>query len=167
MTITKILDRRPLRNIMRLEQTKVGSSSRVLFTSELTQICHANSMPFNNSFSATKSVNQIWNFTAAYAPPSFSMEIKDSRAMLGEKGFFECHFAGNPKPGSYTIVFSTHQLSRTHTISKQTMKCHTIHGPHPKRLPQAADHKLACWEEQKGIVCNRWLTVSSRYSMVS
>nr|XP_029725955.1 titin-like isoform X8 [Aedes albopictus] len=35
---------------------------------------------------------------AAYAPPSFSMEIKDSRAMLGEKGFFECHFAGNPKP---------------------------------------------------------------------
>ncbi|XP_062534345.1 titin-like [Armigeres subalbatus] len=35
---------------------------------------------------------------AAYAIPSFSLEIKDSRAMLGERGYFECHFAGNPKP---------------------------------------------------------------------
>ncbi|KAL1402939.1 hypothetical protein pipiens_005861, partial [Culex pipiens pipiens] len=35
---------------------------------------------------------------AAYATPSFSLEIKDSRAMLGERGYFECHFAGNPKP---------------------------------------------------------------------
>uniref|UniRef100_A0A182T7P7 Ig-like domain-containing protein n=1 Tax=Anopheles maculatus TaxID=74869 RepID=A0A182T7P7_9DIPT len=35
---------------------------------------------------------------ASYSTPSYSVEIKDSRAMLGEKGFFECHFAGNPKP---------------------------------------------------------------------
>uniref|UniRef100_A0A182K1R7 Ig-like domain-containing protein n=1 Tax=Anopheles christyi TaxID=43041 RepID=A0A182K1R7_9DIPT len=35
---------------------------------------------------------------ASYSTPSYSLEIKDSRAMLGEKGFFECHFAGNPKP---------------------------------------------------------------------
>uniref|UniRef100_A0A182NH79 Ig-like domain-containing protein n=1 Tax=Anopheles dirus TaxID=7168 RepID=A0A182NH79_9DIPT len=35
---------------------------------------------------------------ASYSTPSYSVEIKDSRAMLGEKGFFECHYAGNPKP---------------------------------------------------------------------
>uniref|UniRef100_A0A182JHS2 Ig-like domain-containing protein n=1 Tax=Anopheles atroparvus TaxID=41427 RepID=A0A182JHS2_ANOAO len=35
---------------------------------------------------------------ASYSIPSYSVEIKDSRAMLGEKGYFECHYAGNPKP---------------------------------------------------------------------
>ncbi|ETN58767.1 novex-3 (titin isoform) [Anopheles darlingi] len=35
---------------------------------------------------------------ASYSTPSYSVEIKDSRAMLGEKGYFECHYAGNPKP---------------------------------------------------------------------
>jgi hypothetical protein len=38
-------------------------------------------------------------FLAAYSAPSIILECKDSRAMEGESGYFECQVAGNPKPG--------------------------------------------------------------------
>jgi hypothetical protein len=42
---------------------------------------------------------------AAYAIPSFIIEMKDYRARIGEKAKFKCRFSGNPQPGKEWVFF--------------------------------------------------------------
>jgi|688.fasta_scaffold917884_2 hypothetical protein len=40
------------------------------------------------------------SFAESIQPPQFTTEIVDARVQEGEEAKFECHYAGNPKPGN-------------------------------------------------------------------